>query len=366
MDTLVVVTWRTPTATAQVLEQVTVTRDARAHLHPSALGLAGFVVLNTCQRVLWALEGTAADAEKVVSWYARSGSSLPTPEVLDGFDAFRHLAEVASSLDSLVPGEPQVLGQVKEALREAEARHTVTPSLRHVFDHVLRTAKAVRSSSGLFRGRVSLLPLVEHAMLPVLANLEVPRIAVVGTGEMAGRVRRMLRRSRRDAVLLVVSRDAARARAVAQASGCEGVELQRFLSEPPHVHAIITAVESERPVVAQADLERFRLPVTVVDLGMPRNVQRPEVPVPGLHLVQLDELVAMRDSTLDQVRHEFELRCQASDLRLLAHRFEQVARERWQRAGIAPADPKLQKWYDQTVRALLHEATTVLKEKGAR
>ncbi|MHB1260448.1 MAG: glutamyl-tRNA reductase [Thermoplasmatota archaeon] len=390
MEAVTLLTWRTPKCDAQALEQATLPDAAAQGLAAAKerLETNGLFYLATCQRVVWALEGVATDPLPALrQYYAAFGRTPPEPERFDGFNAFRHMAEVANSLDSLVPGEPQVLGQVKQAVNACEKAGVFGGNLRHVFDLVLRTAKTVRSNSGLFQGKVSLIPLAEQAIQSRLAVPETPCAVIAGTGEMGQKAAQMVRRLRPDAQLHVVSRDSQRAREAAIAIGATPWALHDFLRAPPAMDVFVASMDTTVPLFDAEWLQArcTHRPLTVLDLGMPRNTELPAGNLPNLELIQLDQLTALsekarqqRDSAVeeatriledevDRVRHDYDLRCHASTLRQLAERFEHVAAQRWDSASsLDRQDPRLRKWYDQTVRALLHEATLAVKQPGER
>ncbi len=386
MDEVTLLTWRTPNSDAATLEQATLPHaDLQRQLRDiqQSLGVTGLFHMATCQRVLWVLQRAPPDAAaKLHAAYTALGrTGLPLPERHDEFEAFRHLCEVASSLDSMVPGEPQVLGQVKQAVRDCDDADLLGPSLRHVLDLVLQTAKSVRSQTRLFEGKVSLVPLARQSMEDAMAVEG--SAGVVGTGEIGAKAIEMLRGIRPDVDLHIVSRDAARAQATAQAHGAQGHDLDAFLANPPPLRLLVLAMDVEAPIVPAAWLSQLAMrgPVTVLDLALPRNAEAPTHPVPGLRLIQLDDLtrlseqakqrrdaayedaVRVLEDELDKVKQEYDLRCHASALHKLTQRFLAVSEARWIEASVVDKqDPKARKWYEQTVRALLHEATTVVKE----
>lgn len=378
--------WRTPAVPAATLEAATLPAGADLASFQRALEAKGLVYLATCQRVTWVLHGAAGDAAaRVTALYAGLGRDVPAPEAFAGFEAFRHLAEVASSLDSLVPGEPQILGQVRQAIASAEGQGLLDNGLRHALDLVLHTAKAVRSQTGLFRGKVSLLPLAQAAIEEALGGQSRPVVAVFGTGEMARRSIETLRQANPLCDLHVVTRS--RPRAAALAEGATVHELEGFLADPPPVGLMVLAMDAPRPILPEAWMARHASgrPLTVIDLGMPRNAEAPSAPVPGLRIVQMDDLVRLGEEAkkrraheydeavrvledeLDRVRQEYDARCHASALFQLGQRFQEVAERRWTDAHrhLDASDAQARKWYEQTVRALLHEAAQAIKSQGA-
>lgn len=393
MEPVTLLTWRVPHADATAIEAAALPErglEARLRAVRDALGATGVAYLATCQRVTWVLQDAPdAAAGMLVDAYASLwGRALTPPEERTGFDAFRHLCRVASSLDALVPGEPQVLGQVRAAVQRCDDAGLLGGDLRHVFNHVLQTAKQVRSQTTLFRGKVSLVPLTEQLMREALATWPAPHVAILGTGQMGEQALKRIRRISDDVQVTVVSRDRLRAHGFADRHDATGSTLEAFLADPPaELGLVVCAMRTEAPILSAPWLEaRARARgLTVLDLALPRNTQAPPQDVRGLRLVQMDDLSRMSeeararreaayedatrilDDAVDRVRHEYDLRCHASTLHRLTERFRTVAEERWsQVAGVDATDPRTRKWYDQTVRALLHEATQVVKDPEAR
>ena len=390
MDGLRVLTWRVPRASAADLEAATLPEKDREALLWSLRETAGareLVYVPTCQRVVVTLLEPAPDApERIERWYAGTlGRAPPAPETFGGLEAFRHLAEAASSLDSLVVGEPQVLGQFKAAQSRCDEAGLSAAGLRHVFSLVFRAAKAVRSETSLFRGKVSLVPLTEALIETHLMHVEKPRAAVLGTGQIGEKTIELLRKLRPDVDLHVVSRNVERAHEVAETHGATGHTLARFLEAPPAgLDVLALAMGTEAPILAAKQMEAMAAsrPLLVLDLAIPRNAE-PAHGVPNLRVVQMDELSAMSEAAkadrrgeleaaqavlsreMRRIEDEYEARRLAHDLAALTQRVQAVAQERLALAGGALAqDPDFVKWYEQTVRALLHEATTAVKNAG--
>lgn len=392
MDQLTVLTWRVPRVAAAVVEAATVPeqrRDEAVRALREAAALPQVVYVPTCQRVVFALLNAPDDAaERLrVAYAEKLGRDVPAPERFRGEDAFQHLAEAASSLDSLVVGEPQVLGQFKSAVQRAEESGDCGPALRHVMSLVLRTAKAVRSETALFQGKVSLLPLTVDLVAKHLEGNANPRAAVLGTGQIGLKMLELLRQVP-GMDLHVVSRSLQRAEEISASEGGTPHGLESFLADPPEgIDVLALALPVDAPVLRAEHLARLGRPrdTLVLDLAIPRNVEAPAEPVPGVRIVQMDDLARVSadaragreaevaaarlvlDREIARIRAEYAERKLAHDLARLAERFDEVAKERWTKLPAAEAeDPQLAKWYAQTVRALLHEATAAVKRVGCQ
>ncbi len=368
LDLLKVVTWRVPAVDAGILEAVTVPEPEAAHVVATvraASSATEAVYLPTCQRALLAVV-TPAGADVVRArarevFERRARRELPEPETLTGFEAFAHLSEVASSLDSLVPGEPQILGQMKDAYRRARDLGHVggaSRGLGHVFPLVFRTAKAVRANTDLFRGKVSLIPLTLDLVASCLAASPDPRAIVVGTGEIGNRMAALIAETAPGTDVRRVSRSPSR-----------GLALDAFLADPPPADAVRRA-GGERPLL-------------VLDLSLPRCVDPAVAAAPGVRLVALDELAALsqrarveRESEivrargvlqaeLDRVAREYAAlpaqRALAEYRRDVAEAAEARYAAGAERFPTAFADPEFRKWFEQTIRHVAHVAQTRLR-----
>jgi glutamyl-tRNA reductase len=390
LDSLVVLTWRIPKLPAVIVETATLRQDSFAEtlrIFQGALQAQGLAYIASCQRIIWALQPALADAgPKLQNAYLALGRDLPEPETYHGFAAFRHLAMVAASMEALVPGEPQILGQVRSAVKACSDAGVLGPDLRHVFDLVLRTAKSVRTKTRFFEGKVSILPLASDVLAQSIRTRQKPRAVLLGTGEMAAKAARMIQRMAPTCRLHVVSRDWGRAVAAATDWGATAHSLGDFIRDPPAMDVAVLAMDTDKPLLSAAWLkaQASRQPLTILDLAIPRNAERPPIPVRDLKIVQLDELAAISeagkarrgaayedalrvlDGELDRIEQEYNERCHASTMSQLTQRFRSVAEQRWRDAPpyLDLENTPARKWYEQTVRALLHEASKAVKGGG--
>lgn len=395
LDGLVVLTWRIPRVRAEDLERLAV---PEAHEQPlrealAANGVRDTFYIATCQRVVLAAEGATADVERA---FARAladvhpGARLPEGgEAFRGFEAFAHLCEVSSSLDSLVPGEAQVLGQFKAAWARAEAAG-VDASVGRAMPLVFRTAKRIRSQSDLFRGKVSLVPLTVDVLAEHLQG-DKRAIAVVGTGQIG---QRMLDFAAKHAPteVHVVSRERPRAMEIAERRGATPHSLQEFLQSPPRVDVLVLASRAGTAYFTPQHAERLVAlrnggpPLLVLDLSIPRNADSLVAKVDRVRLVQMDDLAAIaekgrrgrRDAVgharallgaeLARVRRELEARADTSDVLRLRAEIEAAALARLEVGRRLPVQDRarFEKWYWQTVRHLTHVAQEQARGKKPR
>lgn len=392
MDELTILTWRIPHQAAQVVETATVPdADREAHLFRlrDALGASEMVYIPTCQRVtLVLLHPEAEPAQRATAAYETIlERTIPPPESFQGRAAFHHICETATSLDSLVIGEPQILGQVKAAAQRCDETGLSGPGLRHIMSMVLRAAKTVRADTDLFKGKVSLVPLTEELIASHLASVQRPRVAVVGTGQIGERMMDLFQ-ERAGVELHIVSRSGERATKLANERSATAHDLASFLDAPPvGLDVLALVMTTDVPILTSTKLHALARErrLLVLDLAIPRNAEA--TMHPNLRLVQMDDLSRMSeeakraradeilnarqilDDELDRIQRSYDERRLAHDFRNLTQRFQEIAEERWTNGapeGIKTNDPRVRKWYDQTVRALLHEATQAIKNADTK
>lgn len=397
LDGLTVLTWRIPRLRAEDLERVAIPEAHEDSLR-EALGVHGVkdvLYLATCQRVVLAAAGEPHEVERALARTladVRPGTRLPSGvEAFRGFEAFAHLCEVASSLDSLVPGEAQVLGQFKAAWRRAEAAG-VDADVGRAMPLVFRTAKRIRAQSDLFRGKVSLVPLTVDLLAEHLKG-ESRAVAVVGTGQIGQRMLD-LAQQHKPTDLVVVSRERPRAEEIAARTHARAEDLQRFLEAPPALDVLVlatragTAFFTDRHAELMARARDGPLPLLVLDLSLPRNADERVRKVDGVRLVQMDELAAVAEkgrrgrldavgharallgAELARVRRELETRAETPDIVKLRQELEAAARARLEvgrRLAVQEADARrFEKWYWQTVRHLAHVAQEQTRRRKER
>jgi glutamyl-tRNA reductase len=263
-------------------------------------------VLSTCNRTEVYLASSDGSALGVVADVVEDVLGLPQGWVadrvrlLEGGAVPRHLFRVTSGLDAMVPGEPDVQGQVREALNVAAAAGCVGQELHGLFGAALRSGRAVRAGSGLAETSPSVLQVGVQAVAEGLGGLAGRRIAIVGAGRVARSLGRLLRGE--DAELVVLARRPEAARWFAEDLGADvrpSPELHRTLRD---ADAVVMATSAPHPLLVAADLvdvvaDRRSRPLVVLDLGLPRNVD------PGLAgLVGIDLYDLARLSTDDEDR----------------------------------------------------------------
>jgi glutamyl-tRNA reductase len=286
------------------------TSEAIRKMHEEC-GLAESVYLSTCNRVEWLF--VVPEGVEAAVCFDRLQRRLPVEAErcyrLTGDVMARHVFEVAASLDSMNPGETQIVGQVREAYRRASELGLVGPRLHLLLEWALRSAKRVRRETALAARPVSMMSLALEAAgdLP-----EGSAVAVVGAGEMASEAADRLAR-RHGLELVFANRTLARAEGLANRAGGRAVPLADLLASPPCVAALVAAASVREPLFDAPALERLaaaceaRLP-TILDLGVPANADVAVAHTLGFRYFGMDDLKARGEVN----RRELELEIAAA------------------------------------------------------
>jgi glutamyl-tRNA reductase len=265
----------------------------------AAAGLGETLILATCNRVeVWGVEVETDAATTVTRWLAARGGASAAElagllYVRRGSDAIVHMAAVAAGLDSMVVGEPQILGQVKAAHAAAEAHGAAGPVLAEAVGHALRIASRVRTETGVGRGALSVSSAAVQLARKIFGDLRERAVVLVGAGEMGGLAARHLA-DLGVTRLVVTGRTLERAEALARETGGKAVPFDEFPRYAADADILICAAAAPRLLVTKAQVEgwiaRRPRPLFVIDLGVPRNVERAVSHVADVYLYDIDDL----------------------------------------------------------------------------
>ena len=258
--------------------------DAVAEALPglkAELGAQELVYLATCHRTEFYLvyDGPLCPGRLLMALSTALPRVTGGASSLPGFDkcmaeheqnASRHLFRVAAALDSLMPGDNQILGQVKDAFRVASELGVAGPHLSALFTQAFRAAKRVRTETGLSRHPVSLLSLAERRLGRRLATARGP-VAVVGAGSMAALAVELVRKLDPARGVVVFNRGRERGEALAARAGGEFRPLESLSTSGDGFAAVIAAASLPAPLIG-LDLAARLAPTLVLDMGMPPNV----------------------------------------------------------------------------------------------
>jgi glutamyl-tRNA reductase len=262
------------------------------------------VVVSTCNRaeLYVACEEAVAtrdDLVKFLSDFNGVASAEIAPHVYDvtDLDVARHLFRVAAGLDSLVVGEPQVLGQVKDAHTAATDAHTAGPILNRLFHASFAVGKRVRTETGLGSGAVSVSFAAVALARKIFGDVAGRTVAVIGAGEM-GKLTALHMKSQGVQHVTIVSRTMAHAARTAEAIGGASAapwdDMDAVLSASD---IVITATGASAPILTKARIEsvmrpRRNRPLFIIDIAVPRDVEAAAGEIEQVFLYNIDDLQA--------------------------------------------------------------------------
>lgn len=208
-------------------------------------------------------------------------------------EAVIYLLRVAAGLESMVRGEDQILGQLREAFKVAASHCLLSSPLRMLRTRLFEAAREIRKRTGLSQSRVSVAALAARKLAGA-PGTNIGRLAVIGAGETGRLALETLVRCGHEN-LLVVNRTYDRARALARHFGCEAMSLRDFLaararSDAPRLGGILSAVHTQEPVLHAAHVRGVRL---LIDVSMPSALASDVHDVPGLEVLDLDAIAKM-------------------------------------------------------------------------
>lgn len=226
-----------------------------------------------------------------------------------GADALEHLFRVASSLDSLVVGEPQILGQLKQAVDLAQSVGTVGPGLRRATTHAIRAAKRVRTETALGVGQVSVPSVAVDLTRRIFGELRGRKAALLGLGEMGQLVAKQL--GGEGASLVALGRNLERVTPIATALGAAVRGLEQLESTLVEVDVLVAMTSSSTVVVDRDMVSRLRKlrrgrPLFLVDLSVPRNIDPRVDELEDTFLYNVDDLSEIVNETKSNRKGEAE------------------------------------------------------------
>lgn len=277
------------------------------------------LIVSTCNRVE-VLAATAAEhsreGSKRIGEFLAQARQLPEPFFRDHLythcdeAAVRHMFRVASSLDSLVVGEPQVLGQVRRAYSLALEAGTAGRILNRLIHHTLRVAKRVRSETGIAANAVSISYMAVELGKKIFGSLKGQSVLLVGAGEMAELCARHLINAGVSRVL-VANRTADAASRLAVEFGGEAVAFERIADSLSTADIVICSTAAEEYVVTtemarEALTRRRNRPAFFVDISVPRNLDPAIGELPNAFVFDIDDLESVVSSNIREREREAE------------------------------------------------------------
>ena len=361
---LVVVGLNQKSATVSDRERAAVSRDDLTDVVRGYAALGGvdeLVFLSTCYRVeIYAATRCPAAAALALrnAFVARGGDALPLFE-LHGEDALRHVLRVASSLDSAVLGEPQILGQLKEAHQHAVEAGVAGKELNGVLNRVYQVAKRVRSETAIGRAGVSWGNAAATLAEKVLGGVGGRLVLVVGAGEMARLSAQHLRGQ--GAEVVVVNRTLAHAEALAAEVGGRVASMDALAAELERADVVVSAAPAAPEAFAPAQLAstmrlRRRRDLVMVDLAVPRAIPAECGALEGVWLCDVDDLARLAERGRDE-----RIQAVTDAERIIEQELERFGREQAERRA-APVIQAIRRHASEIAR---EEVDRTVKRLGA-
>ncbi len=274
--------------------------EAKRVLAPEA------AILSTCNRTELYLSGEPSKA--AAEWLARyhsvdPGELAPYLYTLPREQAVRHAFRVASGLDSMVLGEPEILGQMKDAARSAEAAGTLGTVLNKLFQRSFAVAKEVRTTTQVGANSVSMAAAAVKLAARIFPSLKDQKVLFIGAGEMIELCATHFA-AQAPARIAVANRTLERAQALAHRFNARAIELRDLAAHLHEYDVVVSCTASSLPILGKGLAERAlkarrHLPMFMVDLAVPRDIE-PEVgELDDVFLYTIDDLQGIVQGNLD-------------------------------------------------------------------
>jgi glutamyl-tRNA reductase len=304
-------------APVSVREQIAVEEDKLREILADVQAFAvasEVVILSTCNRVeVYAVAEVPGEARGAIFRHLcrQRGVDVASVEPVlythAEADAVRHAFRVASSLDSMMIGEPQILGQVKDAFALAQACETVGPTLHTLFAQAFAVAKKVRSETDIARHAVSVSFAAVELAKKIFAGLSGRAVLLVGAGKMGELAARHLVEQGAFPIY-VANRTWSRAQEMARALAGTAVPFDDLVSAIGAVDIVITSTGAAEPLVTRATVQGLmygrRRPLFFIDIAVPRNVEESINTLDNVYVYDIDDLKSVVDANIRERSRE--------------------------------------------------------------
>jgi glutamyl-tRNA reductase len=346
------------TAPIALREKIAISRDElpeTLRALAATPGVTECMIVSTCNRVevLAVVEGPDVSLGGFLANYSGLDHAILAPHLFEYHDkeAVSHLFRTAASLDSLVVGEAQILGQVKEAFAAARAAGTVSGQLEHLLQSAFSAAKKARTETGIGSNSVSIASVAVEMARKIFGSLQGRTVFLVGAGKMSELAARHLVQQGAGAIL-VSNRTHERARRMAEEFDGRVIPYEQLYDAASEADIVISSTGAPHPIFrrehGQAFLHRRRnKPMFFIDIAVPRDVDPKMNDLDGIFVYDIDDLQQVA------VSHMEERGRQAVDAEALiaaeVDRFHQKQRA----VNVAPAIVALQRRAEEIRRSEL-------------
>jgi len=269
--------------------------------------LSEVVILSTCNRIE-IYSASNAIAFDALEAFLSDTRGVPDNEFyphlyhFSDIDAVRHLYEVAAGLNSLVVGEPQILGQVTTAFELARGLNTAGPMLNRLFQSAIHAGKRARTETNISRNPASISSLAASVSERTVQNISEAQIVIVGAGEMAELAVEALRKRGANSIL-VVSRTLQRAQSLVQRWNAQATTFENINAALDRADVLISSTSAPHNIITYEMVKntmtlRHERPLVLIDIAVPRDIDPDAAELPRVLLYDIDSLNAQLEYSL--------------------------------------------------------------------
>jgi glutamyl-tRNA reductase len=275
------------------------------------------IILSTCNRTeIYATDNDDDSVEKASLDFFKTRLNIPDADlrqhvyIFQDETAVEHLFRVTSGLESMIVGEYEVLGQVGHALEVAEKAGMVSLPLRHLFQSAIRTGRLARTETGISKNALSVSSVAVDMAARIVGDLKGCTMLVIGTGE-AGTLVAKAARDRGIARAVVAGRTRERALVLAEQLGGIPISSSNLGEALPSTNIVITCSGAPHRVLSVGQVKRAMakrpgLPLVIIDIAVPRNVEPSVSQINNVFLYNIDDITELSNSNRQQRGSEIE------------------------------------------------------------
>jgi glutamyl-tRNA reductase len=263
-------------------------------------GIKACSILSTCNRSeLYVVSENESTKETLGAFLAKThqidySELKPYLSYFEGDDAVNKICEVATGLDSMVMGEPQILGQIKDAYHIAKDAGTLNKHLEKLFQHAFSTAKKVRTDTEIGSSPISVAYCAVKLSERIFADLSEQTALLVGAGEMIDLCTRHLN-EKGIKKIIIANRTIENAKKIAKDFGATGISLKNLSDYIPQADILISSTAASLPIIGKGMIEsalkiRKHKPMFMVDIAIPRDIESEVNELKDVFLYTLDDL----------------------------------------------------------------------------
>ncbi|MBI5668062.1 MAG: glutamyl-tRNA reductase [Chloroflexi bacterium] len=277
----------------------------------SEAGLQEAVILSTCNRLEIYAETTNIEyGRPLIQRFLGQLQNIP-PDVLlphlyflENEAAIHHLMRVAGGLDSMILGEPQILGQVAQAFNDAQAGGMTGPVLSHLFARAVHAGKRARTETDISRYTTSVSHAAALLALERMGRLADRHVLIVGAGEMAVLAAQAMQRNNVSEITFI-NRTYSRAEALVKKMGGRAMNWHQLKEALAWADIVVSATSAPHTVIYATDVQsslaqREGRPLLLIDIAVPRDIEESVQDLPGVQRYDIDDLRSIVDTNLSQ------------------------------------------------------------------